>query len=81
VQFDGNGYCMLEAGETMAGFAFGNFFATPTPQVELRNVGRMWHWGKVLFEQWWLTPPGPRREALRLSIALGSRWLGIPVAV
>lgn len=78
--FDGNGYCMLEAGETMAGFAFGNFFATPAPQVELRQMGRMWHWGRVLFEQWWLTPPGPRREALRLSIALGSRWLGIPVA-
>lgn len=79
-QFDGNGYCMLEAGETMAGFAFGNFFATPAPQVELRQMGRVWHWGKVLFEQWWLTPPGPRREALRLSITLGSRWLRIPVA-
>ncbi len=78
-EFDGGGYCMLEAGETLAGFAFGNFFATPTPQVQLRQMGRVWHWGKVLFEQWWLTPPGPRREALRLAMNLGSRSLGIPV--
>lgn len=79
--FDGNGYCMLEAGEAMAGFAFGNFFATPTPEVHLRQMGRVWHWGKVLFEQWWLTSPGPRREALRLVMGLGSRWLGVPVTV
>ncbi len=35
--FCGNGYCMLEAGEAMAGFAFGDFFAEPTPQVELEK--------------------------------------------
>jgi len=78
-EFDGGGYCMLEAGEAMAGFAFGNFFATPAPQVHLRRMGRVWHWGKVLLERWWLTPPGPRREALRLAITLGSRSLGIPI--
>lgn len=77
-EFGGNGYCMLEAGETMAGFAFGDFFAEPSPQVELRRLGRAWHVGKVLFEQWWLTPPGPRREALRVALGLGARWLGIP---
>ena len=77
-EFGGGGYCMLEAGEAMAGFAFGDFFAEPSPQVELRQLGRAWHWGKVLFEQWWLTPPGPRREALRLALGLGARWLGIP---
>ena len=70
---------MLEAGETMAGFAFGNFFAMPAPEVHLRQMGRVWHWGKVLLERWWLTPPGPRREALRLAINLGSRSLGIPI--
>jgi sulfide:quinone oxidoreductase len=77
-EFCGDGYCMLEAGEAMAGFAFGNFFAEPSPQVELRRLGRAWHLGKVLFEQWWLTPPGPRREALRMALGLGARWLGIP---
>ncbi len=77
-EFGGSGYCMLEAGEAMAGFAFGNFFAEPGPQVELRRLGRAWHLGKVLFEQWWLTPPGPRREVLRMALGLGTRWLGIP---
>lgn len=77
-EFGGSGYCMLEAGESMAGFAFGDFFAEPSPQVELRRLGRSWHLGKVLFEQWWLTPPGPRREALRVALGLGARWLGIP---
>jgi sulfide:quinone oxidoreductase len=77
-EFGGNGYCMLEGGEARAGFAFGNFFAEPNPQVELRRPGRAWHLGKVLLEQWWLTPPGPRREALRVALGLGTRWLGIP---
>lgn len=80
-EFCGDGYCMLEAGKGIAGFAFGNFFAEPSPQVELRQLGRAWHLGKVLFEQWWLTPPGLRREVLRLAISLGARWFGIPVAV
>lgn len=78
-EFHGDGYCMLEAGEGIAGFAFGNFFAEPSPQVELRRLGRAWHWGKVLFERWWLSPPGLRREVLRLAMSLGARWFGIPV--
>jgi len=49
--------------------------------VELRRTGRAWHWGKVLFEQWWLSPPGPRREVLRVALGLGARWLGIPAIV
>jgi hypothetical protein len=72
---------MLEAGEALAGFAFGDFYAEPSPQVELRRTGRAWHWGKVLFEQWWLSPPGPRREVLRVALGLGARWLGIPAIV
>jgi sulfide:quinone oxidoreductase len=80
-EFSGDGYCMLEAGEDMAGFAYGDFFAEPSPKIELRQLGPVWHWGKVLFEQWWLTPYGPRREALRLAIALGGKGLGIPVSV
>ena len=76
--FPGIGYCMLEAGESQAGFAFGDFYAEPAPQVQLRRMGRIWHWGKVLFEQWWLAPFGVRRTALQWAIALGSKALGIP---
>jgi sulfide:quinone oxidoreductase len=57
-EFCGDGYCMLEAGEDFAGIAFGNFFAEPSPQVNLRQIGKAWHVGRVLFEKWWLTPPG-----------------------
>ncbi len=80
-EFPGVGYCMLEAGESLAGFAFGNFFAEPSPQIELRQIGRAWHWGKVLFEKWWLAPFGTRREALRLAITSGGKALGVPVIV
>jgi sulfide:quinone oxidoreductase len=77
--FCGDGYCMLEAGEDLAGFAYGNFFATPAPEVHLRRIGTAWHLGKVMFERWWLAPFGLRREVLRLGITWGGRVLGIPV--
>ncbi|MHB1449045.1 MAG: NAD(P)/FAD-dependent oxidoreductase [Bellilinea sp.] len=80
-KFTGIGYCMLEAGESMAGFAYGNFFAEPAPRINLHRIGRTWHLGKVLFEQWWLAAPGPKREALRLALTLGAKTLGIQVAV
>jgi sulfide:quinone oxidoreductase len=79
--FCGDGYCMLEAGQGLAGFAFGNFFAEPSPQVQLRKMGSRWHWGKVLLEKWWLAPYGPRRQGLRLALTLGGRALGIPVGL
>lgn len=53
-EFDGQGYCFLEMGHGIAGFASGNFYAEPKPDVKLKNPGRMWHWGKVAFEKWWL---------------------------
>lgn len=77
--FCGDGYCMLEAGAGLAGFAFGNLFADPSPQGPASPDGRLWHLGKVLFEQWWLAPHGPRREALRLALVSGSRLVKIPV--
>ena len=80
-EFPGVGYCMLEAGESVAGFAYGDFFAEPSPQIELRKMGSIWHSGKVLFEQWWLAPPGMRRDARRLALRLGGRLLGVPVVV
>lgn len=52
--FDGHGYCWIELGDGRAGFAGGNFYADPDPQIELRRPGRALHWGKVAFEKWWL---------------------------
>jgi sulfide:quinone oxidoreductase len=75
--FCAGGYCMLEAGEEMAGFAFGDFYAVPSPQIELRKVGRNWHLGKVLFEKWWLIPVGLRRDILRLALLAGGRVSGV----
>jgi len=80
-EFCGTGYCMLEAGERLAGFAFGDFFAEPAPRLELRNMGRAWHVGKVLFEKWWLSPFGIRKTLLRKTLLLGAKILRIPVTV
>jgi len=77
--FCGDGYCMLEAGEAVAGFAYGDFFAEPNPQVELKKMGKSWHLGKVLFEKWWLAPIGLRRTIWGLTLKLGGKTLGIPV--
>ena len=77
--FCGDGYCMLEAGEDLAGFAFGNFFAEPAPNVQLRQIGKTWHLGKVLFEKWWLTPFGFRRSLIGCVVKAGGRIYGIPV--
>jgi sulfide:quinone oxidoreductase len=76
-EFCGDGYCMLEAGEDLAGFAFGDFFAEPSPEVHLRRIGKAWHLGKVLFERWWLSPPGMRRRALELALRAGATAYGV----
>jgi len=52
--YDGHGYCWIELGDGRAGFAGGDFYADPEPQIKLRQSGRMLHWGKVAFEKWWL---------------------------
>ena len=52
--FDGHGTCFLEVGGGKAGMARGDFFASPGPAVALRRPGRLWHLGKVGFEQYWL---------------------------
>lgn len=52
--FDGWGACFVEVGDGRAAYGTGNFYAMPTPQVTLRRPSRVWHWGKVLFEKWWL---------------------------
>lgn len=80
-EFPGRGYCMLEAGESVAGFAYGDFFAEPAPQMELRMVGGLWHYGKIMFEQWWLAPYGFKRDALAVGLELGSKGLRIPYLI
>lgn len=80
-RFCGEGYCMLEAGEDLAGFAFGNFFGETAPEIQLRQIGKAWHWGKVLFEKWWLSPFGMNKRVLNLALRLGAKAYGIPVVL
>jgi sulfide:quinone oxidoreductase len=77
--FGGDGFCMLEAGEDLAGVAFGDFFHEPSPDVRVKSIGRAWHLGKVLFEKWWLSPWGARRSVLKSALVAGSRIYGVPV--
>ena len=79
-RFDGAGYCWIEMGGGVAGFASGQFYAEPDPTVALRRPGRMWHWGKVFFERYWLGE-GIVRETARLGINLGGKVLGIPASL
>lgn len=77
--FCGDGFCMLEAGEDLAGFAYGDFFAAPHPDVKMKKLGRLWHLGKVLFEKWWLAPIGFTKSFYRMVLTLGGKLLGIPI--
>jgi sulfide:quinone oxidoreductase len=51
--FGGEGACFVEMGGGRAGYATGNFYATPDPVVRLKTPGRRWHWAKVLLERTW----------------------------
>ncbi|MBI4393071.1 MAG: NAD(P)/FAD-dependent oxidoreductase [Euryarchaeota archaeon] len=53
-RFDGHGYCWVETGEGKAAFGSGDFYAAPVAKVKLRAPTRYWHWGKLLFEKYWL---------------------------
>jgi len=52
--FDGRGECFVEIGDGRAAMGGGNFYAEPVPAIKLRRPGRLWHWGKILFERDWL---------------------------
>lgn len=55
-RFSGHGECFVEMGAGIAGFARGNFYAEPVPEVRLYRSGRHWHLAKVAFEKnWWHT--------------------------
>ncbi|WP_165802785.1 NAD(P)/FAD-dependent oxidoreductase [Dehalogenimonas alkenigignens] len=77
--FCGGGYCMLEVGGDLAGFASGDFFAEP-PSIELHRVGKIWHLGKVLMEKWWLSRPGIKKSIFKAALRLGSKTLKIPAS-
>jgi sulfide:quinone oxidoreductase len=53
-RFTGDGECFLEAGDGRAGFGSGNFYADPAPQIRLKPPSVMMHFGKVLYEKYWL---------------------------
>jgi sulfide:quinone oxidoreductase len=77
-EFDGAGFCWVELGKGQAGFAAGDFYADPNPAVDLKSPGRLLHWGKLLFENYWLGE-GPARSLSALGLKLGGRWLGMKV--
>lgn len=53
-RFTGEGMCFIETGNGRAGIGKGNFYAEPTPQVEMRGPNLFWHAGKILYEKYWL---------------------------
>lgn len=52
-KFNGFGACFLETGDDRAGMAFGDFYGAPDPKVTMLPPMRVWHWAKIIFEQWW----------------------------
>jgi hypothetical protein len=70
---------MLEAGEDLAGFAYGDFYASPHPDVKMKQLGKFWHWGKILFEKWCLSPYGFKKSFYKNLIEAGGKSLKIPI--
>src|SRR4030042_693856 len=50
IPVDVEGSWFLETGYGMAGYANGNFYAEPAPEIILRKPSMFWHFGKILFE-------------------------------
>lgn len=53
-RYTGQASCFLDIGFGKAGFASGNFYAEPQPDVVLRRPSLLWKWAKELFEKYWL---------------------------
>ena len=79
-EYDGLGFCWIETGNGSAGFASGQFYAEPEPLVPLLRSGRMWHWGKILFEKYWLGE-GVTRGVSHLGLNLAGKVFGVPVGL
>lgn len=54
-EFTGDGMCFIELGDGKAGFAKGNFYAEPMPEIKMFMPGFHWHLGKILFEKMFLS--------------------------
>ncbi|MBI1806792.1 MAG: NAD(P)/FAD-dependent oxidoreductase [Ignavibacteria bacterium] len=52
--FGGTGFCFLETGNGRAGYIHGNFFSAPAPDITFHEPSVTYHWGKVVFEKYWL---------------------------
>ncbi len=79
-EFEGLGFCWIETGNGSAGFVSGEFYAEPDPIVPLPRSGRMWHWGKVLFEKYWLGE-GISRRISRQMLIVGAKLLGMDISL
>jgi sulfide:quinone oxidoreductase len=79
-EFNGLGFCWIESGSGSAGFTSGEFYAEPDPIVPLPQSGRLWHWGKVLFEKYWLGD-GVSREISHQMLTLGAKLMGVKVSL
>ena len=79
-EFDGLGFCWIETGGGLAGFASGEFYAEPDPVVSLPHLRRFWHWGKILFEKYWLGQ-GLTRLMARTMLQVGSKILGVSASL
>lgn len=51
--YDGVGYCFIETGSGLAGYAKGNFYAEPDPAITPKRPSKLLHIEKVLFEKYW----------------------------
>lgn len=51
--FNGYGQCFLETGYGKAGWAGGDFYASPLPVIKMKRPGFFQHWEKVWFEKYW----------------------------
>lgn len=77
-RFDGMGWCFLETGDRRAGFAAGNFYAEPDPQIALQYPARRWHWGKQLLDYYWMSG-GLRGQLAGTALRVGGRLFNVPV--
>jgi sulfide:quinone oxidoreductase len=52
--FTGTGQYFLETGNSRAGFIHGNFYSRPAPAITMSEPSVTFHWGKVVYEKYWL---------------------------
>ncbi len=78
--FKGGGYCVIEAGNKKAAFAYGNFYGEPHPEVIMKSVGKKWHLGKVFFEKWWLSS-GIKKSIIEVILKFGIKLFRIPIKI